>query len=78
MKTYAILTDRLTMPLMLPTTGTLKFDYPIDFKGPDNLSKAATVNLFVWNNYMHDISYAYGFDETNGNFQNKDYGRLMN
>jgi hypothetical protein len=21
---------------------------------------------------MHDISYAYGFDETNGNFQNKD------
>jgi hypothetical protein len=24
---------------------------------------------------MHDISYAYGFDETNGNF-NKDYGRF--
>jgi hypothetical protein len=40
----------------------LKFDYPIDFKA-DNLSKAATVNLFVWNNYMHDISYAYGFDK---------------
>jgi hypothetical protein len=54
---------------------TLKFDYPIDFKGPDNLSKAATVNLFVWNNYMHDISYAYGFDEIM-EISRIDYGRF--
>jgi extracellular elastinolytic metalloproteinase len=61
----------------ISSEGTLKFDYPIDFlKAPVTYQKAATVNLFVWNNYMHDISYAYGFDETNGNFQNKDYGRF--
>jgi extracellular elastinolytic metalloproteinase len=59
--------------------GSLKFDYPIDLidpKGPSTYTKAATVNLFVWNNYMHDISYIYGFDETNGNFQEDDYDRF--
>jgi extracellular elastinolytic metalloproteinase len=59
------------------TPGTLVFDYPIDYNlYPTEYNKAAIVNLFVWNNYMHDVSYAYGFDETNGNFQNDDYDRF--
>ncbi|RTY80575.1 T9SS type A sorting domain-containing protein [Flavobacterium sp. LS1P28] len=57
--------------------GTLSFDYPLDLgKAPIAYQKAAIVNLFVWNNYMHDVSYAYGFDETNGNFQEGDYDRF--
>jgi hypothetical protein len=63
------------------TEGSLVFDYPIDLtnpKGPSSYQKAAIVNLFVWNNYMHDISYAYGFDETNGNFQENSYDRFDN
>jgi extracellular elastinolytic metalloproteinase len=57
--------------------GTLIFDYPIDYNTyPTEYTKAATVNLFVWNNYMHDIFYNYGFDETNGNFQTDDYDRF--
>jgi hypothetical protein len=36
----------------------------LDLTAANSLSKAA--NLFVWNNYMHDVSYAYGFDENNG------------
>ncbi len=30
---------------------------------------AATINLFYWNNLMHDVMYQYGFDEISGNFQ---------
>ena len=59
--------------------GSLEFDYPLDLAdpiGPSIYTKAATVNLFVWNNYIHDISYVYGFDETNGNFQEDDYDRF--
>jgi hypothetical protein len=62
------------------TPGSLEFDYSMDLtnpKGPSTYQKAAIVNLFVWNNYMHDISYAYGFDETNGNFQEDNYGRFV-
>ena len=59
------------------TSGSLDFDYPLDLtQHPHAYQKAAIVNLFVWNNYMHDISYAYGFDETNGNFQEDDYDRF--
>jgi len=35
---------------------------------------AAVVNLFYWNNIMHDVSYQYGFDEPGGNFQTNTYG----
>ena len=31
--------------------------------------RAATTNLFYWNNIIHDVSYLYGFDEVAGNFQ---------
>ncbi|MBT8375984.1 MAG: M36 family metallopeptidase, partial [Bacteroidia bacterium] len=60
-------------------TGDLTFDFPIDLNlFPDAYQQAAITNLFVWNNYMHDFSYAYGFDETNGNFQQEDYDRFDN
>lgn len=52
----------------------LNFDFPLDF----NLSvldneDAAITNLFVWNNYIHDVWYHYGFDEASGNFQETNY-----
>ncbi len=42
---------------------------------PSTYRPAAVTNLFVWNNYMHDIPYRYGFDEQAGNFQSNNYGR---
>jgi len=35
---------------------------------------AAIVNLFYWNNIIHDLMYQYGFDEAAGNFQENNYG----
>lgn len=35
---------------------------------------AAIVNLFYWNNIVHDVMYHYGFDEASGNFQENNYG----
>jgi hypothetical protein len=37
--------------------------------------RAATTNLFYWNNIIHDITYIYGFDEVAGNFQVNNQGR---
>jgi extracellular elastinolytic metalloproteinase len=34
---------------------------------------AAIINLFYWNNIMHDVWYHYGFDEQSGNFQQNNY-----
>ena len=36
--------------------------------------EAAVVNLFYWNNILHDVLYQYGFDEPSGNFQENNYG----
>lgn len=36
---------------------------------------AATLNLFYWNNVLHDVLYENGFDEASGNFQRNNYGR---
>ncbi|MBD1395572.1 T9SS-dependent M36 family metallopeptidase [Pontibacter sp. JH31] len=48
----------------------LSFDFPLDLaKEPDTYVKAATTNLFYWNNIIHDLFYLYGFDEASGNFQ---------
>lgn len=53
------------------------FDFPFnpanDPEVGNNLN-AAIVNLFYWNNIMHDVSYQYGFDEAAGNFQTNNYG----
>jgi hypothetical protein len=56
---------------------SLVFDFP--YGGTDvnafSYVNAANTNLFYMNNIMHDIWYQYGFDETNGNFQQNNYGR---
>ncbi len=55
-------------------TSSLTFDYPYDrSKGPrdaNNLAAGIT-NLFYWNNMLHDVMMAHGFDEVSANFQYK-------
>jgi extracellular elastinolytic metalloproteinase len=55
-------------------TSALTFDFPFDqTKGPreaNNLAAGIT-NLFYWNNMLHDVMMAHGFDEVSGNFQYK-------
>lgn len=54
---------------------SLVFDFPFDPSlEPGQYTDAAVVNLFYWNNVMHDFSYAYGFNEASGNFQTNNYG----
>ena len=54
----------------------LDFIHTINLGGaPSTYRPAAVTNLFVWNNYMHDVSYLYGFNEVEGNFQSNNYGR---
>ncbi|OMH79201.1 Extracellular metalloproteinase 10 [Zancudomyces culisetae] len=62
---------------MRPDGGTdLVFDYPINFEqNPDEYTDAAVTNLFYINNKLHDMFYAYGFDENSGNFQENNFGR---
>ncbi len=53
----------------------LVFDYPINLsQEPPTYTDGAVVNLFYWNNIIHDIAYQYGFDEASGNFQVNNYG----
>jgi len=55
-------------------TSTLTFDFPFDqpkgARDANNLSAGIT-NLFYWNNMLHDVMMAHGFDEASGNFQYK-------
>lgn len=55
----------------------LIFDFPY-FEGDDPVLSldASITNLFVWNNFLHDISFFYGFDEVSGNFQEMNYTGL--
>lgn len=59
----------------------LNFDFPQYTNGvgqtlqPTAYTDASTTNLFYMSNIMHDVWYQYGFDEANGNFQNRNYGR---
>jgi extracellular elastinolytic metalloproteinase len=54
----------------------LLFDFTLDLtQQPTAYEPAAVTNLFFWNNYMHDVSYHYGFTEAAGNFQQNNYGR---
>jgi len=51
---------------------SLVFDFPYDINNEaSENSDAAVVNLFYMNNFMHDFTYRYGFDEDSGNFQEK-------
>ena len=57
-------------------TSSLNFNFPIDpNQTPSNSLDGATTNLFYWNNVIHDILYAHGFDELSGNFQENNYGK---
>lgn len=58
----------------LDFTGAL---VPLDLatQSPSDYRDAAVVNLFYFNNVMHDVLYRYGFDEASGNFQENNYGR---
>ncbi len=56
---------------------TLDFDFPVDLTmNPRGYLDAATVNLFYWNNVIHDILAILGFDEPGGNFQETNYTAL--
>ncbi len=57
----------------LDFTGAL---VPLDLinDGPTAYGAASAVNLFYWNNIIHDVLYQYGFDEAGGNFQENNYG----
>jgi extracellular elastinolytic metalloproteinase len=46
------------------------FDYPVNLANdPSVYRNGAIVNLFYWNNLMHDVFYRLGFTEAAGNFQ---------
>ena len=52
------------------------FDFTLDLSLPaTSYTNAAVVNLFYWNNFMHDRLYDLGFTESAGNFQNSNFGR---
>ena len=52
------------------------FDFPLDLTtAPANYGEAATVQLFYWDNWMHDALYQLGFTEAAGNFQADNFGR---
>ncbi|MCF8245723.1 MAG: T9SS-dependent M36 family metallopeptidase [Saprospiraceae bacterium] len=54
---------------------SLVFDFPYDaLNEPVTYTNAAVVNLFYWNNIMHDLSYSYGMTEAAGAFQSNNYG----
>ena len=55
---------------------TLDFDFPMDLAAgyPYENADAAIVNLFYWNNIIHDVLYLRGFDEAAGNFQAHNLG----
>lgn len=53
-----------------PVAEPFIFDYPINLNNePETYMHAAIVNLFYWNNLMHDVFYYLGFNEVSGNFQ---------
>jgi len=63
---------------MADITSANTFDYSYDTSLPEysvNNRKAAIVNLFYMNNYLHDDYYDHGFDEASGNAQTLNYGR---
>lgn len=54
---------------------TLDFDFTLNSnQAPSGYQDVAIINLFYWNNYIHDVMYHNGFDEAAGNFQSNNYG----
>ncbi len=57
----------------------LVFNFPFDPNtNPSSNQDVAVTNLFVRNNFMHDFTFRYGFDEVAGNFQAKNYTGTVN
>ncbi|KAJ3337689.1 Fungalysin/Thermolysin Extracellular metalloproteinase 5 [Gonapodya sp. JEL0774] len=52
-------------------TGVYDIQNPLS---TDSINQAMAM-LFFWTNYIHDLMYAYGFDEAAGNFQQDNLGR---
>ncbi len=53
----------------------LIFDFAHDQAAEPEVSElAAQVNLFYFNNFLHDFLWRHGFDEASGNFQENNYG----
>lgn len=52
------------------------FQFPLDLtQAPAAYGAASVVNLFYWNNWIHDRLYQLGFTEEAGNFQQDNFGR---
>ena len=52
------------------------FDFAMNLaNAPTNYSAASVVQLFYWNNFIHDKLYALGFTEAAGNFQSNNFAR---
>jgi extracellular elastinolytic metalloproteinase len=55
---------------------SLVFDFYANLTfAPFTYLNASIVNLFYWNNIIHDLFYLYGFDEDAGNFQEFNFYR---
>ncbi|MBM3878206.1 MAG: hypothetical protein FJ387_00545 [Verrucomicrobia bacterium] len=68
--------DRPDLPRPWSNATPPVFDFPLDLAiAPMASTNASVVNLFYWNNYMHDRLYDLGFTEAAGNFQNNNFGR---
>ena len=68
--------DNDDVPGYSPDGGAaLVFDFPyLPQQSPVVWEDAAIINLFYANNFMHDLSYRYGFTEEAGNYQENNYG----
>ncbi len=68
--------DNNDQPGYSPDGGVgLTFDYPyVEGGTPAQNEDAAITNVFYMSNIIHDVLYAYGFDEESGNFQFNNYG----
>jgi len=63
---------------MFDAQSHFEFTFPDSYAATGNAapdSNAAVVNLFYWNNVLHDWLYGLGFDEAAGNFQDDNFAR---
>jgi len=52
------------------------FNFPLSLsQAPTSYGDASVVNLFYWNNFVHDKTYELGFTEAFGNFQTDNFGK---
>jgi hypothetical protein len=57
-----------------PTSPTLDFANPLVLPAPPITHLNASItNVFYWGNLTHDVTFAHGFDEVSGNYQEVNY-----